>query len=219
MKRHPFLLSGVLLGVLAGCQTSSVLMTTDPRSPVRLHLAATEPLVVAKQILLLPPTGVTDPGVRHGFQQKLFRSAQRYFDAPVQMVTGDSAYAAYLSDSNLTHADGSFNLPEITGIGKLMKVTHVICPTIRDIRPYHPQQINLSITVIHVETGKITANLSGVFDASDPVVQKYFRNYRTKNKTKDSSPNDLRMEMRSPAMFQTFVSEVCCTLLADKLPL
>jgi hypothetical protein len=219
MSLNCLLLSGLLLGLLTGCKTSSLVMSADPRSPVRLHTAPAKTFIPAEQILLLPPMGAADLKIRHDFQQQIFSSAQRHFTAPLQMATGNSAYAAYLSDSNLILPDGTFNLPEITSIGRLMNASHVICPYIREIRPYHPQQISLYITVIRMDTGEITADLSGVFDAGDPTVQDYFRRYRKANQTKDSSPHDLRMEMRSPALFQTFVSEMCCILMAEKLPL
>jgi hypothetical protein len=216
--RH-LLLCGLSLTLLSGCTSSSPITSTDPRNPVRLYLVADKPLAPAERILLLPPIGVADTKIRHDFQQQLFRSAQRHFTTPSQMVTGNSAYAVYLSESNLTRPDGSFNLPEITSIGRLMNASHVICPTIREIRPYYPQKISLSITVISTETGKITAELSGIFDAGDPVVQDYFKRYRTATTAKDRSPNDLPMELRSPTLFQTFVTEMCCTMMADRLPL
>lgn len=219
MKRIRLILPGILLGLLTGCQTFFTTPKADPQSIVRIYPSATEPCAAAAQILLLPPMGAARPDVRRTFQQQLFSSAQRHFKAPIQLAAADSAYADYLSESNLMRPDGSLNLPEIASIGRLMKTSHVVCPSIREFRPYHPQKISLSITVVQVETGKITAELSGIFDANDPIVQNCFRDYRNDNKTKDSSPNDLRIDLRSPALFQTFVSDTCCTQMANQLPL
>lgn len=204
--------------LLAGCATNPITeVSSSPHSPVRIYLApGTETNV--QQTLLLPPLGISDLTESETIQQQLYSSARRHFAKPIRTVSKDSAYASYITERNLMNSDGTLNATEVVMIGKLMNATHVICPVFKEIKPYYPQKIILSITIVNTETGDTPAELSGVFDARESDVRDWFEDYSKRHKSKRETSDDLRMKLRSPAAFQAFVSDICFSMLGERLP-
>lgn len=98
-----------------------------------------------------------------------------------------------------------------------MGCSYVVCPLVRELRPYHPQNIHLEIIVIKVNTGKVCAELSGIFDARDQDVMDYFIRFCEANKARPEDPEDLAFRIKSPTTFQSFVADLSNSVLADKL--
>ncbi len=215
--------------LLVGCahvkKNKPIKIRTDQNSPMRMHIydwpekpGKDAPRYV-ERILLLPPLGIEDPGARRRFHEQLYSGAQRRFTTPIKLVQPGSAYAPYIDDSNLMRNDGSLDVGEVAFIGALMNCTHVICPYVRDLKPYHPQRIDISLMVVNSGTGKVCAEFSGVFDARESDVFDYFMQYIKAHKSKKESKDDLGFKIKSPAAFQGFVADMCGTIMADRLSL
>ena len=211
-----------MLGLLtSGCRTQTIAplsVNTTQHSPVRMHVYdSPDPLYINK-VLLLPPLGLENPDERDRLQKTLYSAAQRRFTVPINMISSDSAYAPYTDESNLICSDGTINLDEISIIGNLMNTVYVICPYVRELKPYHPQRIDIKILVIDASKNQLCAELSSVFDAQDNDTFDYFMEYSQSHKNKGESYDDLTFRIKSPAAFQAFVADMCSSVMAEKLP-
>ncbi len=205
----------------SGCRTKRIAplnVSTKQHSPVRMHIYEKLDPEQISQLLILPPLGIDNPEERTRFHRTLYRAAQRRFKAPVKLVITDSAYAPYVEKDNLLLNDGTINLEEISIIGKLMNTSYVICPYVRELKPYHPQRIDIRLVVVNTDKGSIAAEISGVFDAQDNDVIDYFMKYGESHKNKTESKDDLSFKIKSPAAFQAFVADMCTSVMVDKLP-
>ncbi len=208
----------LIAGLLTGCTgTLNSLEHNRSNSPVQIYMAPNK-LAEVKQTLLLPPLGVKNTALRKGLQQQLFSGARRHFTHPLQLVSPESAYANYITEQNLINSDGTLNVSEIVMIGQLMNASHIICPQFQQIRPYHPQKIALSITVVETESGQVSVELSAIFDATERDVREWFSTYSKQHRTNSETKEDLLLKLRSPAAFQAFVSDKCFTMLGERLP-
>ncbi|MDF7806395.1 hypothetical protein P4E94_03025 [Pontiellaceae bacterium B12219] len=199
-------------------------INTDQNSPLRMHVYdwnehKTDSVNPADQILLLPPLGIEARDLKTDFYHHLYSGAQRRFSSPLKVIRPDSAYAPYIEDSNLMRNDGSLDIGEVAFLGALMNCKYVICPNIRELKPYHPQRIDISLLLINSGTGKICAEFAGVFDAKNRDIYDYFIEYSNAHKSKNESKDDLGFKIKSPAAFQGFVSDMCGTVMADRLSL
>lgn len=211
----------ILALLISSCttqKTTPLKVDTTQHSPVRLHLF--EPLdpTYINQVLLLPPLGIKDPDLRDRIQRTLYSAAQRRFTVPIRMVSADSAYSPYVGRDNLIRNDGTFNLEEIAIIGNLMNTIYVICPHIRELKPYHPQLIDIQILIVDAANAKVCAELSGVFDARDNDTFDNFISYGTSHKKKDATEDDMAFQIQSPAAFQGFVADASFSVMAEQLP-
>jgi len=210
----------------SGCayfqKNKPIRISTDQNSPVRMYVYE-KSIKKAKetelnQILILPPLGIDDPHVQRRFQQQLYSAAQRRFTTPLAIVLADSAYKPYIEESNLVRNDGLLNIEEVAIIGALMNCSYVICPYIRELKPYHPQRIDIRIVVVNAGNGKVSAELSSVFDARENDIFDYFIEHCESRKNPDESKDDLGLKIKSPAAFQAFVADMCSTVMAARLP-
>jgi hypothetical protein len=205
----------------SGCTTKKITplnVNTKQHSPVRLHIYEKPDPAHINQILILPPLGISDPGIRNRFHLTLYGAAQRRFTAPVKLIMADSAYSPYVEENNLLLSDGTINLEEVSIIGNLMNTSYVICPFVRELKPYHPQRIDIRLIVVDAALSKECVELSSVFDAQDNDVLDYFMEYSESHKNKSESTDDLVFKIKSPAAFQAFVADMCTSVMADKLP-
>ena len=210
--------AGLLALFLTGCATPETTpVPAIPHSPVRVYISENT-LTNVQQTLLLPPMGIDDPLTRDRLQQQLFSSARRHFAKPLRVVSPGSAYSNYITERNLMNSDGTLNAPEVVMIGTLMNATHVICPIFEEIRPYSPQKITLNITIVDTETGQTPGELSAVFDARESDIREWFMDYSFRHKADGETEDDLNMKLRSPAEFQAFISDICFSMLAERLP-
>ena len=218
------------LSLLAGgCahikKSEPILVDTAQHSPVRMHVyewpekARKNEPTPRKRILILPPLGIDSPEVQRNFHQQLYSAAQRRFTTPLKIVLSNSAYAPYIDEDNLMRNDGTVNVAEVAIVGGLMNCSHVILPYVKEIRPYHPQRIDIQLIVIHSGADKVSAELSSVFDARESDVFRYFAQYSKSNGDSSKNEEDLRLKIKSPAAFQAFVADLCCTVMADRLHL
>ncbi|MDF7801346.1 hypothetical protein P4C99_17845 [Pontiellaceae bacterium B1224] len=232
MTPKPLALFSILVLLTGGCthvpKNEPIKINIDQNSPVRMHVYdwTTEPekenkntIVVNKQILILPPLGIDDTKQQDAFYRQLYGGAQRRFATPFKVIRPDSAYAPYIADNNLMRNDGSLDIGEIAFLGALMNCTHVICPNVRELNPYHPQRIDLSLIIINSGSSKVCAELTAVFDAKESDVFDYFIQYSTNHKQENESKDDLGFKIKSPVAFQGFVADMCTTVIADKLSL
>jgi len=199
-------------------------VNTAQHSPVRIHVyewpdkAKKAKQTNVKRILILPPLGIDDPDVQRSFHQQIYSAAQRRFTTPLKIVLASSAYAPYIDESNLVRNDGTLNIKEVAVIGALMNSSHVICPYVLELKPYHPQRIDIRLSVVNSGTGKVSAELSSVFDARENDVFDYFMEYSKSHQGLEESEEDLRLKIKSPTAFQAFVADLCNTVMADRLP-
>jgi hypothetical protein len=198
-------------------------INTDQNSPLRMHVydwnEHQADFADANQILILPPLGIEDRNLQTDFYHQLYSGAQRRFASPLKVIRPDSAYAPYIEDSNLMRNDGSLDIGEVAFLGALMNCSYVICPNVRELKPYHPQRIDISLLLINSGTGKICAEFTGVFDATNSDIYDYFIQYSNAHKGEKESKDDLGFKIKSPAAFQGFVSDMCGTVMADRLSL
>jgi len=218
-----------LISLTSGCamhKSALPKITTDQHSLVRLHRLhwpeKTDPLgrpAQLKNILLLPPLGIKDSETQRKLQQHLYSATQRHFYTPIKMVLADSSYAPYISKKNLIFDDGTINIEEIAFIGTLMNSSHILFPYVRELKPYHPQLLDIQLMLIDANTGKICAELTSVFDARESDVRTHFINYCMRQKN-EQEPSDIQhFKIKSPDTFQAFVSEMCSAVMADELSL
>jgi hypothetical protein len=212
-----------ILLLLNGCallkpSPKRITMDTSQHAPVRIHISQPIQAEDLKRILLIPPMGDISAEIQEQLHRRLFSSAQRHFMTPIRTVSADSAYAPYIAENNLMASDGTLNLQEIVILGRLMNTTHVMCPFILEARPYHPQRINIHITVIDITTAEAPVELSAVFDASEEDIRDTFYEFAKMHKRGDEIKKDLELQIHSPAMFQAFATDVLCNVLAEKLP-
>ncbi|MDZ8117244.1 hypothetical protein P9H32_01285 [Pontiella sp. NLcol2] len=219
--------ASLLVVLTAGCthlkNNKPIEINTDQNSPLRMHVYdwnKDQPdSVNANQILLLPPLGIEDQNLQTDFYHHLYGGAQRRFASSLKIIRPDSAYAPYIEDRNLMRNDGSLDLKEVAFLGALMNCTYVICPNVREMIPYHPQRIDISLLLINSGTGKICAEFAGVFDAKNRDIYDYFIEYSNAHKSENESKDDLGFKIKSPAAYQAFVSDMCGTVMADRLSL
>ncbi len=229
MRPRLKILTGILAILASGCthlkEVEPVQINTRLHSPVRLHIydwpeaAENRPPAGVKNILILPPFGIDNPDVQRAFQDRLFSCAQRRFKTPLRLVSNNTVYAPYITGENLMRNDGSLNTSEVAFIGALMNCTHVIFPIIRDYRPYHPQRIDIHLTLINSGHAKICAELSTVLSASDSDVANCFLKYSQANKVQDKNAVGQTFNIKSPSAFQDFVADMCITVMAEELSL
>lgn len=216
--------------ITSGCSSKKIKpmkINTEQNSAVRMHVydwpeqtqKMTPGTVGVEQILILPPLGIEDLDLQQSFLQQLYGAAQRRFATPLKTVQVNSAYAPYISDNNLMRNDGSLDVGEVAFIGALMNCSHVICPYVRELKAYHPQRIDIRLMVVNIGTGKVCAEFSGVFDARENDVFDYFMEYSKAHKSKKERVDDLGFKIKSPAAFQSFVADMCSTVMADRLSL
>lgn len=217
----------------SGCMTTNkvkpIKISTDQNSPVRIHVydwpekhaakGSKERPLFLKRILILPPLGLEDPNKQRDFHEKLYSAAQRRFKTPLKLVMADSSYAPYVTKNNLVKNDGTINAAEVAFIGALMNSSHVICPYIREMKPYHPQRIDINLMLIEAGTGKVCAEFTGVLDARESDIFDYFIEFSKMHKTDKESTDDLRFRIKSPNAFQAFTADMCCTVMAERLSL
>lgn len=215
--------------LFVGCahvkKNKPIKIRTDQHSPVRMHVydwpekSNKDDQTHVKRILLLPPLGIEDPDTRRRFHEQLYSAAQRRFTIPIKIIQPGSAYTPYINDSNLVRNDGTLDGGEVAFIGALMNCSHIICPEIRDFRPYHPQRIDFRLLVINSGTGKTCAEFSSVLDARERDVSDYFLQYSTTHKGQTENKDDLLFKIKSPAAFLGFVTDLCTTVMAERLSL
>ncbi|QBG47412.1 hypothetical protein EGM51_08405 [Verrucomicrobia bacterium S94] len=223
-------LTGLTILLTGGCthfgNNKPLKINTEQNSSMRMHVydwdaqeSAENSNNAAKQILVLPPLGMDNSDMKTAFYHQLYSGAQRRLASPLKIIRPDSAYAPYIADSNLIRNDGSLDIGEIAFIGSLMNCAYVICPNVHEIKPYHPQRIDIDLLFISSGTGKICAEFSGVFDAKNRDIYDYFIEYSDTNKRSNESKDDQAFKIKSPAAFQGFVADMCGTVMADRLSL
>lgn len=220
-----FCMIGFMCG---GCayfnKNKPISINTQQNSPIRIQIynwpqTGKNRQVDKKHILLLPPLGIDHPDQRQRFYQHLYSGSLRRFSTPTKIIKPDSAYAPYVEDKNLIRSDGSLDIGEAAYIGALMNCSYVICPHVRELKPYHPQRIDIHLVLINTVTDEVCAEFSGVFDARESDIYEYFIEYSNARKGKNESKDDLGFKIKSPTAFQGFVSDMCGTVMAEKLSL
>ncbi len=170
-----------------------------------------------EKLLLLPPLGDMPVDNVAQLQKHIHQEMLNYFRAPVYTISPDGRMKEYLDADNLLLHSGQFDIEEVSRLGELLGVSHVLCVLVRQFRPYPPQVLALSLVMVKTETREVAAEMDATFDASQQEVILAADQYLQTRLAREYSAQNLDILLRSPTQYSGFVSAYCCRILAQVL--
>ena len=191
---------------------------SDPIPLVQVHKPDdAKTLSPHDRLLLLPVFGEADEPTLATFRTMLAEEARKCFPCQIHDVPASGRLAEYVAGENLRTATAQLNLGEISRLGRLLDVSHVMIADLRNVRLFPPQNLALHVAVVNVTTGQPIIEMDAAFSATEQQTVSALGEYLDRRQARQYDRTNLDLILRSPTEYGRFVLAECCRVLAENL--
>lgn len=112
--------------------------------------------------------------------------------------------------------DGVFNSREISRLGMLMGVSHMLCCKVTESRLHPPQILELHFVIVECAAFQTVLEMNARFDAGEQTTLLALDKYLQGRSTRKYNKASLDIMLLSPLEFGRFVSSECMKAIAQK---
>ncbi|MBN1676880.1 MAG: hypothetical protein JXR37_37915 [Kiritimatiellae bacterium] len=210
-----------LLGLLAGCTATHRGrdfghwgLPGESIHMIRFVQAGSQhPLSGGELVAILPFLGdVPEPNMGE-LNRLLAKEARNYLPVRIVAVRAGGELKDFVTKANLMPVVGVFDVHEISRLGKLLGVTHVLAGHVEHFRLYPPQALTLTFALIETASHEIVAEMDATFDASEQCVLTAADRYLQSRHARKYNTESLDTLLASPAQYAAFVCTQCMRAL------
>jgi hypothetical protein len=166
-------------------------------------------------LLVLEPIGAISGNSIEVLDSAVRQELQQVLPGSIRKLAQEGRYSRYAAESNLLLEDGRICVDELTRIGRIAGVSHVLVVRILDYRPYHPQRLVMEWSLLDVDKQSPVLVLSGGVDAAEHQTGWAATQFFKARKAEPFTEAGLDVMLRSPREYARFAAAQAVDVLRE----